>query len=158
MEQPTFLRSELVAEQAQAAFAEHAARIRELLPGAEVRHVGGTSVVGLLTTGDVDLHVRVEQADLPAARDALGRLYEPLHPDHWRESAYFFAPDTSPREIALTAIGNLDDLHHGEAWQRIAADPELIARYNALKLACEAGSTDDYDVAKRRFFYENFRL
>lgn len=40
----------------------------------------------------------------------------------------------------------------------IAVDPELIERYNALKLACEGGSADQYNAAKRDFFYENFRL
>jgi len=55
-------------------------------------------------------------------------------------------------------IGTLDDLQHGEAWQRIAADPKLIKRYNALKRGHEGGSQDDYNAAKRDFFHDNFRL
>ena len=59
---------------------------------------------------------------------------------------YFFAAgSTPPVEVALTVIGTLDDLHHGEAWQRIEADPELIKQ-------------DDYKAAKRDFFRDNFRL
>jgi hypothetical protein len=53
-------------------------------------------------------------------------------------------------------IGTLDDLHHGEAWHQIEADPELIKRYNALKRAHEGGSEDDYKAAKRDFFHDNF--
>ncbi len=128
-----FFPSERFARQASEAFAEHARRIRERVPGADVRHVGGTSVPGLLTTGDVDLHVRVEPADFLEARSALYDLYEPLYQDRWRESAYFFDPDSDPRvEVALTEIGNIEDLHHGEAWRRIADDPHLVERYNAL--------------------------
>jgi len=113
----------------------------------------------VLTTGDVDLQVRTEPESFIAARDALCELYEPHVPDAWHlEGAFFVAPDSHPTvEVALTAIGSLDDLHHGEAWDRIAADPNLIERYNSLKRAHEGGPVDDYLAAKRAFFYDNFR-
>jgi GrpB-like predicted nucleotidyltransferase (UPF0157 family) len=78
-----FFPSERFADKASAAYEAHLRRIQECLPGAEVRHVGGTSVPGLLTTGDVDVHVRVEPSAFSAARDVLSELYEPLYPDHW---------------------------------------------------------------------------
>ncbi len=108
----------------------------------------------------MDLQVRTEKQSFASARDVLCELYEPLYPNAWHdESAYFFTAGSKPPvEVALTVIGTLDDLHHGEAWQRIAADPELIKRYNALKRAHEGGSQDDYNAAKRDFFYDNFRL
>ena len=145
--------------EAQAAFADHARRIRGRLPQAEIRHCGGTSVPGLLTSGDVDLHVRVAKESFEPALEQLSDLYEPFHRDAWSpgESAFFFAPNAQPPvEIALTAIGSRDDFHHGEAWDRIAADLSLIERYNDLKRQNEGGSQDDYDAAKRTFFYENF--
>jgi GrpB-like predicted nucleotidyltransferase (UPF0157 family) len=156
----TFVLSDTVAEEAAAAFAEHERLIRTRLPYVEVRHTGGTSVAGVLTSGDVDLHVRAEKRMFASARNALCELYEPLYPDAWHDaSAYFSAGgSTPPVELALTVIGTLDDLHHGEAWQRIEADPELIKRYNALKRAHEGGSEDDYKAAKRDFFHDNFGL
>jgi GrpB-like predicted nucleotidyltransferase (UPF0157 family) len=158
--QLTFDWSDLVAEDAASAFLEHERRIRERLPDVEVRHTGGTSVPGLLTTGDVDLQVRTDRESFVAARDALCELYEPLYPEVWHsEGAFFVAPGSQPPvEVALTAIGSLDDLHHGEAWQRIAGDPDLIERYNELKRAHEGGSVDEYQAAKRDFFRANFRL
>lgn len=156
----TFVSSDLVWEEAVAAFAEHKRRIRARLPNVEIRHTGGTSVAGVLTTGDVDLQVRTDERSFAAARDVLCELYEPLYPQAWHsEGAFFVAAGAKPPvEIALTVIGSLDDLHHGEAWHRIAADQELIERYNALKRAHEDGSADEYNAAKRDFFYENFRL
>jgi GrpB-like predicted nucleotidyltransferase (UPF0157 family) len=156
----TFVWSDLVAEDAAAAFFEHERRIRERLPDVEVRHTGGTSVPGVLTTGDVDLQVRTDRESFVAARDALCELYEPLYPGAWHaEGAFFVAPGSRPPvEVALTAMGSLDDFHHGEAWQRIAEDRELIARYNELKRAHEGGSVDEYQAAKRDFFRANFRL
>jgi len=156
----TFVLSNTVAEEAAAAFAEHERLIRTRLACVEIRHTGGTSVPGVLTSGDVDLHVRTERQTFASARDVLCELYEPLYPDAWHdESAYFFAAGSAPPvEVALTVIGTVDDLHHGEAWQQIAADPELIRRYNAMKRAHQGGSRDDYNAAKREFFYDNFCL
>jgi GrpB-like predicted nucleotidyltransferase (UPF0157 family) len=151
--------SDVVAEVAAAAFAEHEARIHERLPQVEIRHIGGTSIPGVLTQGDdVDLQVRTERQSFEAVRDALSELYEPHWVHVWHpEGAYFFAPGSQPRvEIALSAIGSLDDLQHGEAWQRMAADPNLVERYNALKREHEGGSIDDYLAAKRDFFRDNF--
>lgn len=110
--------------------------------------------------GDVDLQVRTGRQSFATAREVLGELYEPLHREAWHaEGAFFVAPGSQPPvEIALTVIGSLDDLHHGEAWQRLAADQELLERYNALKREHEGGSINDYQAAKRKFFRENFRL
>lgn len=114
---------------------------------------------GVLTSGDVDVHVRVERESFASALDALSGLYEPLHRDAWSagESAFFSAPGAQPPvEIALTVIGSRDDFHHGEAWDRITADPSLIERYNELKRRSEGATLGDYDAAKRAFFSDNF--
>jgi GrpB-like predicted nucleotidyltransferase (UPF0157 family) len=152
--------SDHFADEAAAVVVEHERRIRERLPDAEVRHTGGTSIPGVLTTGDVDLQVRVERHAFAFARDVLTELYEPFHLDAWHaEGAFFTSPGSEPQvEVALTAIGCLDDLHHGEAWDRIAASSALRERYNAMKRAHEGGSLDDYLAAKRAFFYDNFSL
>jgi len=104
----SFFPSHLVAEEAAAVFAEHEGRIRERLPDAEIRHTGGTSVLGVLTAGDVDLQVRTDWESFEAAN-------------------------------------------------RSRPGPDR-ALYNALKRAYEGGSYDEYQAAKRDFFYANFRL
>ena len=139
-----FFLSDLITHTAQAAYNEHARRIHERLPNVEVRHVGGSSVPGLLTSGDVDLQVRVAEDEYRSARDALCELYEPMYRESWRESAYLYAPSDPRVEIALTVIGTIDDVHHGESWRQIAADPDLIERYNALKRSQEGRSSEDY--------------
>lgn len=92
-----FVLSDRVAKEAATAFAAHERRIRSRLPNVEVRHTGGTSVPGVLTTGDVDLQVRTNRRSFAAARDALCELHEPPYPDDWHDdSAYFTAADANP--------------------------------------------------------------
>lgn len=160
MPQLIFRMSDEFANDARAAFDEHRHRIREHLRNAEVRPTGGTSIAGVLTSGDVDLQVRVTPEVFEDACKVLSRLYESFHLDaRHAECAFFTSPDSEPQvEVALTVIGCLDDFHHGEAWDRIAADRELVEQYNAMKCAHEGGSLDEYLAAKRAFFYANFRL
>lgn len=70
----TFFPSELVANEAAAAFAEHELRIRERLSSVDIRHTGGTSVPGVLTSGDVDLQVRTGSQSFETAREILCEL------------------------------------------------------------------------------------
>jgi len=154
-----FVPSDSVAETTAAVFAAQARRIEERLPHVEVRHHGGTAVPGLLTSGDVDLHVRASEKWFGSARDVLSELYEPMFRDKWDgEVAYFFAPGSQPPvELVLTHVGSLDDRFHKDAWERILADPGLVERYNALKRDHEGGVLDDYKAAKRDFFWEIVR-
>lgn len=150
--------SEAIAEPAAAAYTQHAERIRERLPHLEVKHTGGSSVPRVLTAGDVDLQVRVEEEEFVPAREVLEELYEPLHPHAWSdESAYFQAPGSDPPvEVALTVKGTVDDYHHAEAWELMAADDDLRERYNDLKRAHADSDGDEYALAKREFFRLNF--
>lgn len=149
-----FVWSDRLAPEAAATFREHKGRIGARLRNVEIRHTGGTSVAGVLTSGDVDLQVRVARELFARARDVLSELYEPLYPEAWgADSAYFTEADSHPPvEVALTVIGTLDDLRHGDAWRRLAADPALVDEYNALKRAHEGRTTEDYNAAKRKFF------
>lgn len=158
MRPPHFVWSQSIADRAAAAFREHERRIHACLPGVQIRHTGGSSVPGVLTSGDVDLQVSVHEAAFERARDALSELYEPLYREAWPEdAAYFAARDSDPAvEVALTVVGTLDDWHHGEVWDRIAADPKLIEDYNALKRSHEGVSEAAYDAAKREFFFTRF--
>ena len=108
----------------------------DLLPDAEVRHTGGSSLPGALTLGDLDLHVRVRPERFAAAVEALLTLYEVFRRDHWTDA---FATFTDPRAtdppigVALTAVGTEHDLRFVRAWERLGADPALLDEYNALK-------------------------
>ena len=156
----TFVLSDTLAHDALEAFATQRNRIQERLPRAEILHIGGTSLPGLLTTGDVDIVVRVDARDFGTAKELLSGLYSDLHPEAWTaDGAFFEALDEQMHvEFALTVTGSLVDLHHAEAWRRIRSDPALVESYNAVKRAHEGGSIDEYLAAKRLFFQENFAL
>ena len=99
-------------------------RIRELIPGAEVRLTGSASVAGF-PAEDLDLVVLVDEPrELP---------YPPLHRGQWRDDWRAYRLPGSPQvDIVLTRPGTLAHAHHVRAWERIADDPALLAEYRAL--------------------------
>jgi len=125
------------------------ARLAPLLPPHELTLTGGSSVPGALTKGDVDLHLRVAPGDFAATVGILRTLYEVVHPEIWQASLATFAVAADlPTGLAVTPAGSEHDVRFRRTWQLLAADPRLVAEYNAVKL----GAGDDYESRKSAFF------
>jgi uncharacterized protein len=123
-------------------------RLAPLLPPHELVLSGGLSVPGALTKGDVDLHLRVAAADFPATVDVLRSLYAVVRPDIWQDTLATFEVEADlPTGIAVTPIGSEHDVRFRRGWERIRADPGLLAEYNALKTG-----GGDYEERKSAFF------
>jgi GrpB-like predicted nucleotidyltransferase (UPF0157 family) len=137
------------------AFETEHARLRTLLPAAEVLHTGGTSVPGALTRGDLDIHVRVAAADFAPACQRLSRAYASYRQEMWTdEFATFVRPNAEVETgVALTAVGGEHDRRFLSAWSKLRRDPQLLAAYNELKEACDGAASEDlYQAAKSAFF------
>jgi glyoxylase-like metal-dependent hydrolase (beta-lactamase superfamily II) len=121
------------------------------LPG-ELVLVGGTSVVGALTVGDVDLHLRVPEPfafDIVVAR--LRESHPVLSPEAWAPTLAVFAVEAPvPAGLAVTPVGSEHDLRFTRCWQLLAADRALLAEYNAMKRS--AAGTPEYAARKSAFF------
>ncbi len=133
------------------------ARVRRevlgLVPGAEVLHTGASSLPGVQTAGDVDLHVRIAPAGFPAARAALLTRFPAHAPGIWADGfAAFTVPgEALPTGIALTARDGEHDRRFTRAWERLRAEPALVEELNRLKRDA-AGDPARYEAAKGAFF------
>ncbi len=137
---------------------------RTLLRAAEVPGelvlVGGSSVPGALTRGDVDLHLRVPPVEFAAAVGTLRRTHAVVHPEIWGPTlATFEATGTAlPTGIAVTPLGSEHDLRFTRTWQLLRAHPELVGEYNAAKLADDGPRGEGYEARKSAFFDRVLRL
>jgi hypothetical protein len=106
-------------------------------------------VPGALTKGDVDLHLRVPAAEFGAVVGRLRAAYAVVHPEIWGPTLATFAVVADlPAGLAATPVGSEHDVRFTRTWERIAADPALVAAYNAVKLGPAAG----YEERKSAFF------
>lgn len=138
----------------QAAFEAHRRRVLEVLPEAEVEHVGSTSIPGALTKGDVDLLVRVGEDRFEAAVDALRDIYAVHQPENWTPDYASFAGRRDaepPVGVQLVVTGSPDDLRFSGFRAALRDDPELLAEYNALKRRYDGDTYERYTASKADF-------
>lgn len=141
---------------ARAEFESERSKIARLLPEADVRHIGGTSVPGALTKGDLDIQVRVSPERFAPAVSRLRQIYATVNEDVWdAEFAVFAArpgPLPEPTRISIAAVGSLYDRNGAGLWDLVAAHPPLLRRYNDLKKKHVAEGRQAYEDAKAAFF------
>lgn len=139
---------------AEAAVDAHREVVLELVPGAEVEHVGATAVPGALTKGDVDVLVRVGASEFPAAVEALSGRYAIHQPHNWTPTlASFTDPDAAelPVGIQLVVRGSEADMFFGPFRDALIGSDELLAEYNELKRGLDGLEYERYTELKGQF-------
>jgi GrpB-like predicted nucleotidyltransferase (UPF0157 family) len=147
-------RADDVHELAAATVSTHRRSVLELVPGAEIEHVGATAVPGALTKGDVDVLVRVGEADFSAAADALASRYAIHQLHNWSPSlASFSATDAGelPVGIQLVVRGSAADRCFGPFRDALINSQTLLAEYNELKLRLDGLEYERYTEQKGQF-------
>ena len=147
-------RADEVHDAAEAAVEAHRTAVLELVPGAEVEHVGATAVPGALTKGDVDVLVRVREPEFPAAVDALSRRYAIHQAHNWTpELASFTDPDATepPVGIQLVVRGSEADRFFGPFRDALIGSDALLAEYNELKRQLDGLEYARYTELKGQF-------
>jgi GrpB-like predicted nucleotidyltransferase (UPF0157 family) len=147
-----FSTDERVFARAAEQFVIESARIARLLPDADIQHVGGTSVRGCRTKGDLDIQVRVPPDQLVAAAATLASAYvadDENPPAHGRVS--FRSAGNPPVGVQLTAIGSPED----KFWRLrdvLVARSDLCSELDQLKAEHEGAPMAEYRPAKAAFF------
>lgn len=126
---------------------------RAVLDAVEVagnlRLVGGASLPGLFTYGDIDLLLSVASVGFTSTIEIIGRVHTPRRVDLWSEQmALFVVDDDIPVELAVVPTGSSQEAHFLRAWDLLARSEWLRACYNRLKI--DAG--EDYETRKAEFF------
>lgn len=146
-----FIDAASIASVADAVFESHRARIARVLSGAEIHHIGSTAIGGL-TKGDVDLVVRVAARHVDAADTILARMY-PRNTGSDRTDtfrSFEHEGDALPVGIQLCAIGGPEDTFL-RIRDLLRDRADLRAEYDRLKREHDGASMHVYRAAKSSF-------
>jgi GrpB-like predicted nucleotidyltransferase (UPF0157 family) len=135
-------------------------RLAGLLPGLDISHIGSTAVPGLPAKRVIDMIALVD--DLDGNAELLMRRAGYKMPEHFNQGLlhrrYLCYPSDSHRTHHLHLVDARD---HMEACLRfrdmLRDDPQLAAKYAALKRSLAARFQDDrdgYTMAKGEFIHE----
>lgn len=156
----SFYPSEKFSNEITVIFWEIQNKINALLPEAEVLHIGGSSIPGAVTKGDLDIQVRVGKSDMPRASTALKSLFEPNNMELWNGELAIFRDELQYHwkiDILMTAIGSADD-DCFKFRNLLLADLRLLEEYNNIKIKHTGGVFKDYKKEKDLFYAKLKRI
>ena len=121
------------------------------VPG-RVELTGAASLPGVLTKGDIDLHLRVtELGAFPGVVELLSDHFQPASPAAWAGTlAVFEVPSRRPTGLAVTPVDSEHDRRFRRCWIRLRDEPLLLSEYNAMKRTSFGGPA--YEGLKADFF------
>ena len=148
-------RTEEYAESMESVLKYISSRIGELVPDARIEHIGSSSIPGALSKGDVDLLVLVEAKDFQNAKSSL-------------DSEFSHNPGMSPEANFVSYSGTYLDTDFGiqlaadldgkfrflELRDKLRESPDLLERYNRVKIENSAKPMPEYRKAKADFIHE----
>jgi GrpB-like predicted nucleotidyltransferase (UPF0157 family) len=140
-------------EKCSAIFLELQSEISAVLPSAQIEHIGSSSVPGAISKGDLDIYVGVDpQAHESAVLTLIDCGYkEKLDTLRTPELCMLVAQE----DIALqvVAVGSQYEFFL-RFRDLLRSKPDLVRKYNELKLSCVGFSEKQYRVIKSRFIEE----
>ena len=152
-----FVNSNDIWDVAWKAFGKEKHFLLDLIPNADIQHVGSTAVPGALTKGDLDIQVRVSEDIFEDTTQKLKLHYKISHPEIWRDGFASFQNYDNPEipiGIQLTVKNSTyDDFF--KLRDLYINNPKLLAKYNAMKNSFEGKPEVDYKKARRELFGPN---
>jgi GrpB-like predicted nucleotidyltransferase (UPF0157 family) len=138
---------------AAAAYEDAELLLTSILPDARIEHVGASSIAGAYSRGGVDICVAVATDGFD---EALGVLCEAGYVQRTSgEAVDRHATLAAPHATMALTLQLIESGSRHESLMRfrnaLRADPTLLARYNALKIATGPAGAAAYADAKARF-------
>lgn len=122
---------------------------------ADIDHVGATAVPGCIGKGDLDIQITVEAGTLDAACAAVAPGYIANPGGFGPPSGRSWKLDDSDPPLGVHVVcGGSDSDIQRRITTELRSDPQLLARYNALKREHSPNGMAAYREAKDKFFTE----
>jgi len=141
-------------EQANKIFKEQKVRIAQLLPYADIQHIGSTSIPNSLTKGDLDVVVRIPSSEFKHSIEELKFIYDINQPKNWSNTFASFKDDKK-LGIDFGAQVVVKDTKSDDFTKLrdiLLSNPDLVEEFNIIKEKYEGKSMDEYRKEKADFF------
>lgn len=153
-----FYKSEEIFDKAAEIFEREKKILQEMIPHADIQHVGSCAIPDAMGKFDVDIQIRVLPQYFHAASAALEQYACAKHAAIWTSDfAVLFKENPDPAvqiDYMLTVIGSRrDDFYRTRDY--LINHPEKLREYNELKMKFEGRPYHEYRSAKKDFFGGN---
>lgn len=155
-----FVRVEEIWEKSKKVFETEKALLKSIFPEADIQHVGGTSIPGSVTKGDIDIQIRIESNKFQEVVFIMKNKFLPINSNIWNDEFAIFAKRTMNKgkiedvDYMITVINSpYDDFYKVRDFLKL--HPDLLNEYNEIKKTHEGKSYDEYRKSKKDFLGRN---
>ncbi|MHC6529477.1 GrpB family protein [Vibrio proteolyticus] len=126
--------------------------IAALLPDAFIEHIGASSIPNAVSKGDLDILVGVNGKELENAVKLLSTLGFNEKSDTLRTPELCMLENSSCEDVAFQVVANGSEFDFFVGFRdKLRESPELVQRYNKLKMSCTGLSHEEYRRKKSAF-------
>ena len=127
--------------------------ILAVLPSAQVEHIGSSSVPGAISKGDLDIYIGVDSQAHESAVQAL------IDCGYKEKSDTLRTPElcmlVAQEDVGLQVVATGSQYEFFIRFRDILrSKPDLVRKYNDLKLSCSGFSEEQYRAIKSGFIEE----
>lgn len=153
MEKVYFFPNDVFSKKAEEAFIIHKKSINNILPKADIQHVGSTAIPNSLTKGDLDIQVRVTKEQFERAVEVLSKMYDTNEGSVKTSFFRAFKDDEAkpPLGVQLSVIGSEYDIF----WkfrEVLLKNDQFRIEYDEIKKKYEGKDMEEYRNEKNEFF------
>jgi GrpB-like predicted nucleotidyltransferase (UPF0157 family) len=154
-----FVESDVYRARNEATFEDLEQRLRHIVPGARVEHVGASALPGALSKGDLDVFVGVPPVDHAPSVALIETLGFRVKPHTLRTPALcMLETDQFGYDVAIQVVANDSRFEFFLTFRdRVRADPALLHAYNAIKRSHDGGDVEAYRAEKSAFIQRVLR-
>ena len=124
-----------------------------ILPEAEVEHVGSSSIHAAVSKGDLDILVRTTTEKFNYSLEQIQKLNFSIKSDTKRtDTLCMLITSDFDIDVAIQLIVKGSECENFVIFRdRLNDDPELVQKYNTLKISCTGMSPEEYRLVKSKF-------
>lgn len=134
-------------------YSELKIRIHDILPDADVDHVGSSAIHGAISKGDLDILVRINKEELESCIEKLKKLgFKEKQGTLRNDSLCMLYTDQYKEDVAIQLVARNSEFEDFLLFRDLLnSDPTLVSEYNALKEKSEDLTADEYRSIKSIF-------
>lgn len=127
-------------------------QIEEILSAVQIEHIGGSSIQGAKTKGDLDISVQTSEINFASDCEKMKQIAHIHHPELWaKDFAIFNMCDQSVKIDIMLVVKGSDYDTFTKTRDILISNPTLLAEYNLIKDKLTP-RTPEYHQAKKAFF------
>lgn len=128
-------------------------RVLEILPEADVDHIGSSAINGAISKGDLDILVRVQKSHIEKSIEQIKKLgFKEKQGTLRTDSLCMLFTNEFKEDVAIQLIARGSEFEDFIRFRDILnSNPKLVIEYNQLKIESEGLTADQYRLKKSLF-------